>query len=103
MSEQTADYVDHCTGMVRLLDIRRHEMLCRLLARPDPPDLPPRRATVKYTGSADRWRIWMPRILRATRLRLMEARGWADDLSDEVRSLTQDDGAGGHREGGSDD
>lgn len=85
------DYVEPTGGMIRLLDVRRYELFCRLLAKADPPDLVGQLGQhIVATGSPTRFRIWIPRILRASRERMLQERAWADELTEDVEELVKE-------------
>lgn len=75
---------------MRFFDPYRWDVFCTILSRPDPLDLPARTCRQPLPGDVDRFRRWVPRLLRAQRERMVEGRAWANDLTDEVREMIQE-------------
>ena len=55
----------------------------RMLAAPDPPDLVNRGSSLRYEGAEDRWKRWMPRILRGQRDTVISSRPWIEEDNHE--------------------
>lgn len=79
MSTETVyEVIDDHSVILRRIDFRRYDAICQLLAKPDASDLPRRATREPLAGDAQRFRTWLPRIMRATRERMIASRDWWD-------------------------